>query len=107
MKTQPRPDCHLIQGYRRYLMKQKRTTKTIELRIYWLRRVRSSCGELASIRPAQLESFLARDFAPETRRSVLASLRDFYSWARETGRVAGDRMEALTGQVDALMEARA
>ena len=44
----------------------------------------------------QVEAYLAaHDWAPETRKSVRASLRSFYSWGEESGQAASDPTRRL------------
>lgn len=43
----------------------------------------------------EVEAFLARDLAPESRRAYRGHLRGFYRWAIEEGHVAGDPTDRL------------
>lgn len=75
-----------------------RTPQTIETRCEHLRRFARQIGapNAGMVTRARLIDWVgAHDWAPETRRSMYASLKGFYGWALATDRVGDDITDCL------------
>lgn len=80
-------ECRMLNDFRRHLLSAGRRTKTIELRLYWMRRIMAEYGDLTLVSAEMLEEFLAREWKPETRKSIRSTLRVFYGWAVKARKV--------------------
>ncbi|QYJ04234.1 tyrosine-type recombinase/integrase [Nocardioides panacisoli] len=61
---------------------------TLRIRRFWLRRLAETYADPWAVTPDDLALFMARDdWAPETKRGGRTSLRLFYRWAEQNGRV--------------------
>ncbi len=67
---------------------------TIEHYRRTIRHLRDTLGPLDTVDIAALETYLMR-FAPNTRRSEMCRLKNFYRWARSTGHLPADPTVAL------------
>lgn len=77
-----------IAGWRTWLLACDLSPHTIRLRTYQLARFHEAHPQLLDVEPADLAAWLGRDdWATETKRSQLAALRSFYSWAHASGLV--------------------
>lgn len=86
-----------VEAWRTYLVAGGRAAGTVELRRYHLRRL----AEFVEAGPAEVDSdaiaaFLAgAQWAANTRRSTLVSIRQFFKWAISTGRRDDDPTDAV------------
>lgn len=75
-----------------------RSAQTIETRCEHMRRFarQTGAGAPGMVSRGRVETWAgSHEWARETRRSIYASLRGFYAWAMETGRVVADPTAAL------------
>lgn len=75
-----------------------RSAQTIETRCEHMRRFarQTGAGAPGVVSRRRVEAWAgSHEWARETRRSIYASLRRFYAWAMESGRVASDPTAAL------------
>lgn len=92
----PRMETDPIAGWRDYLIAAGRPHTTIRLRTYQLQRLQEAHPRLLAVTTEQLTAWLAsHDWAAETRRSMRAALRSFYSWAEASELVDRDPTRLL------------
>ena len=89
-----------LEAWNSWLRAANRSTQTIQLRTYHVRRVMREIGtDPLHVTAEQLVDFLgAQPWKASTRRSYRASLRVFFAWAQATGRRA-DNPAALTPEI--------
>lgn len=87
----------VLDAYVQHLRAAGRATTTVRLRRMHLERFFSWLGsDPLDATPDLLSAYMAaNDWAPETRKSVRASLRGFYQWAEESERVDVDPSRRL------------
>lgn len=86
----PEPWATWITDWRRYLRAAGTPETTIRTRSYhleWCARALSPIAPNDVTLDDLIEWMVSKDWTNETRRSVRGSLRVFYTWAQETGRV--------------------
>lgn len=86
-----------LDAFIQHLRAAGRAPSTVRLRQQHLERYFSWLGAdpLTADLDALIGYMAANDWAPESRKSVRASLRAFYSWAEETGRIEADPSRRL------------
>ena len=86
-----------LDAFIRHLRAAGRAPSTVRLRQMHLERFFSWLGAdpLTADSEALTAYMAANDWAPETRKSVRASLRGFYQWAEESGRIDADPSRRL------------
>jgi len=82
---------HTLHLFHAWLLSTDRLDSTVGLRLRYIRALATKC-DLLTVDSITLEAILAtrRQQAPETRKSVLASWRLFFHWARRRGLRADD-----------------
>lgn len=74
-----------VEGYLTHLAAGARRASTIQLRSWWLIRLSETYADPWTVTTADLAVWLARaDWAPETKRLGLSSVRGFYTWAEDS-----------------------
>jgi integrase/recombinase XerC len=88
-RIQPTPQWREpLAAYFTHLEAGARRSGTIQTRRWWLTRLSETYADPWGLTPEDLALWLARtDLAPETKRSALASVRNFYAWALLCGHV--------------------
>lgn len=88
-------DATLILRWTVHLRAKKLADRTIKIRTYYVERL-AKHAPLRTITLDDLEAILATaDYAPETLKSIRASWRAFYQWARRNGHLPDDPTESL------------
>jgi len=85
-----------MRDFKVHLLAASKSEATINKRIYDLSRLAKE-HDLYEVKRQDVEEFLAqlRELAPETRRGMLASWKQFYGWAHKTGRIDQDPTEQI------------
>ena len=86
-----------IEAWRTFMIAGGRSHGTVDLRRYHLRRLASAVEAApTAIDSDAIAGFLASGaWGANTRRSMLVSIRQFFKWARSTGRRADDPTDAV------------
>lgn len=81
----------MLPEFEAHLIAHRRSSETIKLRLVYLRQLAARV-DLAAATTDELEAFIYGnpDWKPNTVNSALASIRVFYKWAHETGRIPGE-----------------
>ncbi|WP_395638254.1 tyrosine-type recombinase/integrase [Pseudolysinimonas sp.] len=98
-----------ISAWRRAMLAESKPSTTLMLRVQHLRRFARENSHLAPFEPTtdELLDWLShKRWSPETRRSVRGSLRGFYRWAKQSGRVAKNPAAKLPAVKAPLSHAR-
>ncbi|WP_455952513.1 tyrosine-type recombinase/integrase [Arcanobacterium haemolyticum] len=84
-----------IKEFRAHLEARKVSCKTIDLRVYYLKRINRSVDLLSCDVPS-IEYWLSgQSWKIETARSVATTLRVFYQWLYKTGKIGTDISEQI------------
>lgn len=80
-----------VRGYSHFMTASGCSTRTLDLRLYWLRRIAAATDNPADITRCHIVELMGRpDLSPATRASIRASARTFFAWALTEGIVKVD-----------------